>query len=171
MRAYRGRAGKGDLGDALAGSQRFARLGAEAVDHVDHAGRQQVTDHLHQLEDRGRGLLGGLEHHAVAGGQRRGQLPGGHQQRKVPGDDLANDAQRLVEVIGHGVGVDIGGGAFLGANAAGEVAEVVHRQRNVGVQGLTHRLAVVPALGHRQRLQVGLDALSDLQKDIAALAR
>ncbi len=68
------------------------------------------------------------EHHAVAGGQRRGQLPGGHQQREVPRDDLPDHAQGLVDVVGHGAVVDLGSGAFLGADAAGEVAEVVGGQ-------------------------------------------
>ena len=53
-------------------------------------------------------LLGRLEHDAVAGGQRRRQLPGRHQQREVPRDDLADDAERLVEVVGDGVVVDLG---------------------------------------------------------------
>ena len=74
------------------------------------------------------GVCSAGEHHAVAGGQRRGQLPGGHQQREVPRDDLPDHAQRLVDVVGHGAVVDLGGGAFLGADAAGEVAEVVGGQ-------------------------------------------
>ena len=46
-------------------------------------------------EQRGqRGGLGRLEHDRVAGGQRRGDLPRQHQQREVPRDDLAGDAER-----------------------------------------------------------------------------
>jgi hypothetical protein len=30
-----------------------------------------------------------------------------HEQREVPGDDLADDAERLVEVVGDGVVVDL----------------------------------------------------------------
>ena len=47
---------------------------------------------------------------------------------EVPRDDLPNHAQRLMDVVGHGAVVDLGGGAFLGADAAGEVAEVVGGQ-------------------------------------------
>ncbi len=169
VRAHRGGAGEGDLGDALAGGQGLAGFLAVAVDDVEHALGEQVADDFHQLEDRRRGLLGGLEHHAVAGGQRRRQLPGGHQDREVPGDDLPHHAQRLVEVIGHGVGVDVRGGAFLGADAAGEVAEVVHRQGDVGVEGFAHRFAVVPGFRHRQGFQVLLDAVGDLEQQVAAL--
>jgi ParB family chromosome partitioning protein len=103
MCAPTGGAGEGDLGDALAGGQRFAGFAAEALDDVQHARWQQVGDQLGEHHDRQRRLFGRLEHHAVAGGQGRGELPGGHQQREVPRDDLPDHAQRLVEVIGHGV--------------------------------------------------------------------
>src|SRR5690606_37124807 len=112
--------------------QRLARLHAEAVDHVEHTGRQQVGDEFDDLQDRGRGLLGGLEHHRVARGQRRGQLPGGHEDGEVPGDDLADHAERFVEVVGDGVVVDLADAALLGTHGAGEVAEVVDGQRQVG---------------------------------------
>ncbi len=65
--------------------------------------------------------------------------------------------------------VDLGGAAFLGANAAGEVAEVVGGQRHVGVQRLAHGLAVVPGLGDGQLFQVGFDAVGDLQQDQRAV--
>src|SRR5690606_7718821 len=51
------------------------------------------------------------------------------------------------------------------ADAAGEVAEVVGRQRDVGVQCLAHRLAVVPGFGDGELFQVGFDAIGDLQQD------
>ncbi|EYU00624.1 putative transcriptional regulator [Pseudomonas aeruginosa PA99] len=169
VRADRGGTGEGDLGDALAGGQGLAGLPAEALDDVEHARRQQVADEFQQHADAQRGLLGRLEHHAVAGGQRRGQLPGGHQQREVPRDDLPDHAQRLMDVVGHGAVVDLGGGAFLGADAAGEVAEVVGGQGNVGVEGLAHGLAVVPGLGDGEQFQVLLDAVGDLQQDVRTL--
>ena len=130
--AGRGLAGERDLGDALVLGQRLAGLDAEAVDDVEHARRQQVADQLHQHHDAHRRLLGRLEHDAVAGGERRRELPRRHQQREVPRDDLADDAERLVEVVGDGVVVDLGERAFLGADAAGEIAEVVDRERQVG---------------------------------------
>ena len=87
--------------------QRHAGFAAVAVDDVQHARRQQVGDQLGQHEDADRRALGRLEHHAVAGAQRRGQLPGRHQDREVPRDDLADHAERLVEVVGDGVVVDL----------------------------------------------------------------
>ena len=53
-----------------------------------------------ELEDRPRRRAGRLDHRAVAGGQRRGDLPRRHQQREVERDDLADDAERLAEVVG-----------------------------------------------------------------------
>ncbi len=48
-----------------------------------------LGDDLGQRQRRQRRRLGGLEHDGVAGRERRSELPGGHQQREVPRDDLA----------------------------------------------------------------------------------
>ncbi|MNS22584.1 hypothetical protein D3C72_543840 [compost metagenome] len=169
VRADRGRAGEGDLGDALAGGQCFTGFAAVALHHVEHAFWQQVTDHFQQHGDAQRGLFGRLEHHAVAGGQCRGEFPGGHQDREVPRDDLPDHAQWLMDVIGHGAFVDFRGAAFLSADAASEVAEVVDRQRNVGIEGFADRLAVVPGFGNGQQFEVLLDTVGDLQQNVGAV--
>ncbi|MNF30594.1 hypothetical protein D3C85_730650 [compost metagenome] len=70
-----------------------------------------------------------------------------------------------MDVIGHGVAVDFGGAAFLGTDAAGEVAEVVGRQGDVGIQGFANGLAVVPGFSDGQGFQVLFDAVGDLQQD------
>ncbi len=102
-----GGAGEGDLGDALAGGQRHAGFAAKAVDDVEHAGWQQVGDQFDQDQQADGGGLGRLEHDAVAGANGGGHLPGRHQDGEVPGNDLAHDAQRFLEVVGHGVVVDL----------------------------------------------------------------
>jgi len=66
--AGRGLAGERHLRDALVLGERLAGLHAEAVDHVHHAGRQQVADDIHQNHDAHRRLLGWLQHHAVSCG-------------------------------------------------------------------------------------------------------
>lgn len=157
--------GERDLGDAVAGGQRLAGLGAESVDHVDHPGRQQITDQRHQVEHRSGCLLGGFEHRRVAGRQRRRQLPGRHQDGEVPRNDLAHHAERLVEVVGHGVLVDLAQRALLGANRRGEVPEVIDRQRDIGGQRFPDRFPVVPDLGHRQRGGVLVDAVGNHVED------
>ena len=67
-----------------------------------------------------------------------------------------------MEVVGHGVFVNLADAAFLGADTTGVVTEVVHHQRHVGIEGFTDRLAVVPGFGHGQQLEVGFDAVGDL---------
>ena len=163
-------AGEGDLGDAGAAGERLAGLDAEAVDDVEHARGQQVTDELDDLEDRPRGLLGRLEHDAVAGGEGRGELPHGHEDREVPRDDLADDAERLVEVVRDGVLVDLAARTLLSPKDAREVAEVVDGEREVGGERLAHGLAVLPRLGDGERLEVRLDAVGDPVEDERALA-
>ncbi len=169
MGAHLGRTGKGQFLDPVAGGQRLTCLGAEAVDHVDYAGGQDVLDEIHHQHDGDRGLLGGLEHAAATGRQHRGQLPGGHQQGEVPRDDLADHADGLLEVVADGVLIQLGGRALLSANTACEVAEVIHHQRQVCRQGFAHRFAVLPGFGDGESLDVLLDAIGDAQQQIAAL--
>ena len=74
-----------------------------------------------------------------------------------------------MEVIGHGVVVDLGDGAFLRADAAGKVAPVIDGQRQIGGRGFADGLAVVPGLGQRQDVEVVFHALGDLVEDDGAL--
>ena len=164
-----GFAGERDLGDARRRRQRLACFQAEAVDHVDHARRQDVGDQLHQHHDRGRGLFGRLEHHAIAGRQRRRQFPDRHQQREVPGNDLADHAERFMEMIGDGVGIEFAERAFLGPDDACEIAEMVDAERHVGGCRLADRLAVVPGLGLGQYGEVVIHRLGDPVEQNAAL--
>jgi hypothetical protein len=164
-----GLAGERHLGHAVRRCQRLAGVDAEAVHHVDHAGRQQVGDELHQQAHAQRGLLGGLEHDRVAGRERGRELPRGHEQREVPRDDLPHHPERLVQVVGHRVLVELGHGALLRADAGGEVTEVIDGERQVGRQALADRLAVVPRLGHGQPLERALHAIGDRVQEGRAL--
>ena len=137
--------------------------------HVHHPSRQQIANQLHEHTDAKRRLFGRFQHHAVAPGQRRRQLPGCHQQREVPGDNLPHHAERFIDVIGHRVLVDFRHAAFLRAQATGKVAEMVGGQRDVGIQGFTDRLAIIPGFRQRQRFQMLLDAIGNRQQHIAAL--
>ncbi len=114
---------------------------------------------------------GGLEDRGVPCRQRRRQLPGRHQQREVERDDLADHAQRLVEVVGDGLAVDLGDRALLGADRRREIAEVIGRQRDVGGQRLPDRLAVLPALGDGEHLPVRVDGVGDRVQHLGALGR
>ncbi len=59
------------------------------------AGSPASTDKSGQQQGRERRHLGGLEHHGIAGGQRRAELPAGHRQREVPRRDRPDDAVGL----------------------------------------------------------------------------
>ncbi|MNY48424.1 hypothetical protein D3C86_1837580 [compost metagenome] len=69
-----------------------------------------------------------------------------------------------MKVIGRGVFVDLGGATFLGADAAGVVAEVVGGQRDVGVQRFPYGFAVVPGFSDGQQFEVLLDAVGNFQQ-------
>ncbi len=65
--------------------------------------------------------------------------------------------------------INLGGTPLLGAQAAGEVAKMIHRQRQVGVQRFADRFPVVPALRHRQIFQMLFNTIGDLQQQPGAL--
>ena len=168
---HRRRAGEGDLGDPVRRGQRLADLLAVAVENVDHTGGHQVCDHLQHHQDGDRGLFRRLEHHTVARCQRGRQLPAGHQQWKIPRNDLAHHPKGLMEVITDRGCIDLRGTALLGTDATGEVAEVVYQQGDISVQGLADTLAVFPGFHIGQGFQVGLQAIGDAQQQVGALAR
>ncbi len=163
MRAHRRRAGKGNLGDACAGRQGFPRLLAVALHDIDHTGWQQVANHLNEERNGERRLLGRFEHHTVTCSQRRCQLPGSHQKREVPGNDLPDHTERLMEVIRRRMLVDFGRRPLLSPDTTCKVAEMIGRQRHVGIKGFTHGLAVVPGFGNGQFFQILLDAVGNLE--------
>ena len=74
-----------------------------------------------------------------------------------------------MEMVGRGGVVDLCSAAFLSADAAREVTEVICSQRYVGVQGFTNGFAVVPGFGDCELLQIRLDAVGDLQQDVGAI--
>ena len=106
-----------------------------------------------KLECRERRQLRGLEHHGAAGRERGGDLPGGHQQRIVPGDDGAGDAERLPDRSGREAGIGERNGLFLlRVQLLGQAGIEVEAAGGVGdiPLGLGQRLAVVEHLQARQ---------------------
>ncbi len=81
---------------------------------------------------------GRLEHDRVAGGERRRDLPGQHQQREVPRDDLGGDAERPRDAARERV-LEL-------VRPARVVPEVGRRERDVDVAALLDRLARVHRL-------------------------
>ncbi len=89
----------------------------------------------------GRGL-GGLEDAGVAGGQSRGEFPGGHEEREIPRDHLTRDAERRGGATGKGVVQFVG--------PTGVVEEVGGDEWEVDVAAFFDRLAAVHRFEHGQ---------------------
>ena len=89
-------AGEGDLVDGRVRHQRRAGRRAVARHDVDHAVRNaRLLREPRHPQASERRLLGRLHHDRAAGRQRRAPLPGDHQRREVPRNDLPHHADRL----------------------------------------------------------------------------
>ena len=118
---YRGRAREHDALRARVGHQRgadFARAGNELQRVLGHAGGVQQA---HGFGRDQRGLLGGLGDDGVAGGERGGDLAGEDGERKVPGADADDDAERRRRA-----------GAEQALRAVGVIAQEIHRLAQLG---------------------------------------
>ncbi len=132
------RTGEGDLVDVRMLRDEPPGRGT-ARDNVDDARRKVgLLTNVGEGEGGERGGFGRLEHHGVAGGQRGSHLPGEHEQREVPRDDLTGDAVRA------GPGAQPGVLQFVGPS--GVIEEVRGGKRDVHIAGLANRLAVVQRL-------------------------
>ncbi len=156
-----------------------ARAGvAVAGDDVqDAVGDARLERQLAEAQRAQRRLLGRLEDDRAAGGQRRADLPGGHQQREVPRDDLADDADRLLERVGVELGArHVGqrrrdGRAAQLRRPAGHVPEQVGGERDVGGGGDGLRLAVVERVELGELVEVLGDQVAEAVDRAAALGR
>src|SRR5258708_12904355 len=106
---------------------------------VDHAVRE--SDLLTNLGESQRGKrreLRRLQNDSVSRSQRRSNLPCEHEQRKVPGNDLANHAARRVA------------GKFRldELRPSGMMIKVANNQRNINVPALPYRFPVVDLLAN-----------------------
>lgn len=109
---------------------------AIAVDEVDYAGRESsITDEFAEHKNAERRLLGSLEDDGVAACKGGTELPRRHGQRIVPGDDLADDADRLAKGVCEflGRGADCLAVGFVGP--AGVVADSAYRFCEVDFEG------------------------------------
>ena len=150
-----------DLVDAGVTDER-GPCGTGAGHDVDHSARKiGLLQDFGEQQRRQRGRLGGLEHDGVARGERRGNLPRKHEEREVPGNDLARDTERtrvraeprVVELVGP--------------------PRVVEKpgcdERHVDVAALLDRLAVVEAFGHGKFACALLHEASDAVEVLAAI--
>ena len=102
---------------------------ASAGDDVDDAGRQpDLIQRRRQREDGQRSLLGRLEHDRAAGAERRRELPRRQQERKIPGNDLSGDANRLTKRQHEGV---VGRRQHVALQLGGKPAVVLEARRRL----------------------------------------
>ena len=158
----RGRAGERDLVDAGAADEVHPDLG-RAGDDVDDAGRQVgLAADVGEEERRERRRGGGLEDDRVARREGRRDLPGEHQQREVPGDDLGGDAERPGDAPREGV-LEL-------VRPARVVPEVRRHERHVDVAALLDRLARVHRLEDGELAAALLEDPRDPEEVLGPLA-
>src|SRR5262249_42204635 len=137
-------AGEGNLVDvhvsADGGTGGRAVAGHDVDDAVGEAGLLRQGGDAQGGQRR---LLGRVQDDGAAGRKGRTPLPRLHQEREVPRNDLADDADRFVPCVtekwtldGDRLAVDLVG-------PAGVVAIAFDGQRQVGGQRIAQRLAVV----------------------------
>ena len=142
---------------------------AIAVEHVDDAvGEACFQGQLGQAHAGERRLLGQLHDDGVAAGQGRAPFPGQHQQREVPGNDLAHDADRLPQRVAQEVAADGHGAAFDLVGPAGVVAQGVDDALQVAA-GVGDGLAAVERFQGGQLLGLLLDQVGQLEQQSAAV--
>ena len=97
-------AGEADaLHQRMRGQHATARF-AMAGHDVDDARREaRLLDQLGEFEHGSRGMFGGLQHHGVAGRERRADLHRDEEELRIPRHDGGNDAQRLAHRQGEHV--------------------------------------------------------------------
>ena len=98
-------------------------------------------------------------------------FPRRHQKREIPRDDLSDDAERLVKMIGDRIMVNFGKASFLRADATGEIAEMINGQRQVSGLGFADRFAIVDRLDERQKIELLFDPVGNAEKRERALRR
>ena len=140
-----------------------------AVENVDHAfrktGSQSQFGQPHAGERR---LLGELHHDCVAAGKGRAPLPGEHQQREVPGNDLPDDADRLPQRVGEEVAADGNGPPFDLVGPTGVITERIEHALHVAA-GVGDRLAAIERFEDRQILGVLFDEVGQFEHQLAAV--
>lgn len=169
--ADRGGAGEGDLVHAGVPQQRLTGdrtgTGDDVDDPVRDTGPLEQSRHVQGAE---RGLVGRLVNDRVSGGQRRGDLRTGEDQREVERGDRRDHTERAAPGVGEGVHRGVAGRAVQGEGEGGEVLVVVGRVRDVDRVRQGDRLADVQALQPGDLVGLRTDQLRHPEQDAAALA-
>ena len=133
--------------------------GGPASNDVDDACRDACALAYLREKDRRQGRkLGRLKDDSATGSERWCNLPGEHQQREVPWDDLARNADGCLT------------GKFVRERLgpACVVDEVTDRERYVDVAAFADRLAVVEGFQHCKEARMALHRAADRVEDPCA---
>jgi len=164
-------ASEGDLVDIHVGANGGTSGGAIPGEHVDDtSGVAGLVDELGQAESRQRGLLGGLQNDAAADGEGGGELPDGHEQGEVPGDDLTDNTEGLVLGDREEVAIDRASLAVELVSPAGVVAEALDGESKIDVERLGIGLSVVKGLNGGHLLLVALQEVCELEHEVTTSA-
>ena len=147
--------------------QRAAPMTARRTGHdvEDAGGNARLGRQFGQAEGAERGLLGWLDHDAVAGGEGRPDLPGRHLRRKVPGHDHAHHADRLAHDHGHVLGAGGRHALVKLVDQLGVPADAVDGVGNVDVDAIVDRLARIRGESSSARSPgVGLEQVGELEQ-------
>ena len=135
------------------------------------SGMPGLRGQLGEAERAERSELGRLDDQAVAGGERRGRLPGRHHDREVPGQDRTDHPDRLADDHPKGVAPGRRDRVVQLVDRLGVPAERLDRLRQVRLATIRDRLARLERIEQRQLLGVRLDQVGQAQEDGLALGR
>ena len=139
---------------------------ALAGNDVDHARRQDIADEMHQFEDAQGRRTRRLEDDGAACRQGRSQFPRCHEEGEIPGDDLADDTDWLVDDETQRMVVDDRRPAVFTADDAGKIAEMIDCQGDVDILRFPDGLAVVQRFHHSQHIGILFDDISKGKEQI-----
>ena len=126
--------------------------GTIAGHNVYHArGQFDLLADFGKCKSGQRGELGGFQHDGVSCRQRGRDLPGQHEQREIPRNDLSDDAASGV----------VGELLLEELRPAGMMIEMPRDQRNIEVAALANRFSVVHGFEHGQAARVLLHLSGD----------
>ena len=167
--ANKGGAGESDLVNVHVAGDGGTSDTTETRDDVNNTrGETSLNNQLGGVKTRQRSLLGGLQNDGVAGGNGRTDLPSPHEDREVPGNNLATDTNGLVAGVGESLGVGVNG---LAVDLVGPATVVTKTSGGVGDINLGHGdgLAVVQSLNGGQDLDITLEEVGQLGEEAATL--
>src|ERR1043165_668596 len=111
---------------------------------VDDTFREsRFLDQLPEFHRADRCLLGRFENNRVSCSERRCEFPCCHQERKVPGNDLATNANRLAQRVVEHLAGHWNRLAFDLRGPTREVLEILDYLRQIDVKRFFDRLAIV----------------------------